>query len=222
MNFERFFAEQIREQKKAGSGAFHRRGKGVKHGMNSAFRTPYYFMTNKEKKKLNGEVEVSNMYDTVILPYKEFKEKNIEQQISLLKRWRENFDNKEIQEKMGIKNSPYYKLIKELGLTGEYTRKKGEASKKETTNQKIARKAKAVQSTIKAHREPVQEELTLMNTITPEVAPEPNITVFNGLSLEYNGEYTAEQLIKLFTKLQLLADGEDNKFKLALRMVEMG
>lgn len=221
MNFERFFAEQIREQKKAGSGAFHRRGKGVKHGMNSAFRTPYYYMSNKERKKLNGSVEVSNMYDTVILPYTEFKTKNIEQQISLLTRWRENFSNKEIQQQMGIANSPFYKLVKELGLTNPYA-KKPRVDTKETTNEKIVRTAKVVQKVISAQKVPVQQELEILNTKPPEVVSEPTVTIFNGLSLEYNGEYTAEQLIKLFTKLQLLADGEENKYKLSLRMVEMG
>jgi hypothetical protein len=221
MNIERFLREQTIEQRKSASGAFHKRGKGVKHGINSAFRTPYFYMSNKERKNLNGTVEVSNMYDTTIIPYSEFKTKNIEQQISLLSRWRENFSNKEIQAQMGIANSPFYALVKELGLTGNYTRLKGQANKAESKSEKIIRQARVVQEAITAHREPTQQELALTNTKPAEVISQPNLTIFNGLQLEYNREYTAEELSKVFTKLQLLVDGEENRFKLSLRLVEM-
>jgi hypothetical protein len=41
-----------------------------------------------------------------------------------------------------------------------------------------------------------------------------------GLHLEYNGEFDAEQLSKIFTKLQLVTDGEENKFYLSISLTE--
>ena len=64
---ERLFNEDVRDKRKTGSGSFHKRGKGVKHGISGALRTPSYYMKPKEKKKLNGEVSVSFMYETTPL-----------------------------------------------------------------------------------------------------------------------------------------------------------
>src|SRR4051794_2157320 len=89
---ERIFNDDIREKRKAGSGSFHRRGKGVKHGMSGALRTPSFYMSNKEKKKLNGEVTVTYMYETLI-PFNEFDLKDTETQKAMLTRWREIYDN---------------------------------------------------------------------------------------------------------------------------------
>src|SRR6476620_12772221 len=86
-NIERIFQDDIRDKRKAGSGAFHQRGKGVKHGMGGALRTPSYFMKNKEKKKLDGEVRIHNMY-TTILNWDEWQTKDQETQKNLLTKWR--------------------------------------------------------------------------------------------------------------------------------------
>lgn len=50
---ERLFQDDIREKRKTGSGSFHKRGKGVKHGLSGALKTPYHYMKTKEKNKLN-------------------------------------------------------------------------------------------------------------------------------------------------------------------------
>jgi hypothetical protein len=45
--------------------------------------------------------------------------------------------------------------------------------------------------------------------------------VTKGLHLEYNGNYDVESLNRLFTKLQLLVDGEPNKFRISLSLSEI-
>ena len=83
---ERFLREDIREKKKAASGSFHKRGKGVKHGFSGALRTPSYYMSNKEKNQLNGELKVTNMYKEIISK-EEFFQKDAETQKLLLTKW---------------------------------------------------------------------------------------------------------------------------------------
>ena len=114
-NIERFLREDIQEKKKAGRGVFSMRGKGVKHGFSGALKTPYYYMSNKEKKKLDGEVKVSNMYETVI-PFREFELKDQETKKAMLIRWREIYPNTKIMKEMGLNNTDYYKLIGDLEI----------------------------------------------------------------------------------------------------------
>jgi hypothetical protein len=47
-----------------------------------------------------------------------------------------------------------------------------------------------------------------------------NLQPVEGLHLNYNGIYDAEQLSKIFTKLQLLTDEENCKFKLHISLTE--
>ena len=112
---ERLFNDDVREKRKAGSGSFHKRGKGVKHGISGALRTPSYYMSNKEKKKLNGEVKVTYMYETII-PLEEFKAQDVETQRNMLTSWRDHYTNEEIKRGLGTSNNPFYKLVEDLGL----------------------------------------------------------------------------------------------------------
>lgn len=209
-NIEKIFLDDIREKKKTGRGSFHMRGKGVKHGFRGALRTPYHFMKNKEKNQLNGKVEVYNMYETII-PVEEFRLKDLEIQKKMLIRWREIYENKKICAEMQISNmQKYYDLVNELGVP---TRgKTGGRTGKVKTTKKVA----AIQ--------PNQVELLMIEQPErlPEKQPENNVIIFNGLNLEINGEYSPDQLNKIFTKMQLLVDGEENKYKFSLTLVEMG
>jgi hypothetical protein len=127
-NISRLFNEDIRDKKKTGSGSFHKTGKGVKHGFNGALRTPYYYMTVKEKKKLNGEVACYSM-DDLILTKAEFEKKDLETQKRLLQHWRSLYPNTKIMNEMGIKaNNSFSRLLSSLGIEkkarGGHTRKR--------------------------------------------------------------------------------------------------
>ena len=59
------------------------------------------------------------------------------------------------------------------------------------------------------------------NEIASEtVQQNPVKILINGLHLEYNGIYNSDQLSRIFTKLQLLTDGEDSDFYLTLTLTE--
>jgi hypothetical protein len=208
-NIEKIFLEEIREKKKIGSGSFHMRGKGVKHGFSGALRTPYHFMKTKEKNKLSGEVQVSNMYET-ILPKKEFDLKDYDTKKTLLTRWRELYPNSKIMKEMGISgNNTLKRLIDDLDIP-----------KKRNTGPKGPRRKAVAMATVE--EKPTLLELALEPTpeLEMEVEQPKAVLVTSGLHLEYNGEYNAEDLAKIFTKLQLIVDGEKNKFKISLSISE--
>jgi hypothetical protein len=202
-NIERIFNDDIRDKKRTGNGAFHMRGKGVKHGMNGALKTPYHYMKAKEKRQLNGEVKVFNMYET-ILTKEEFFLKDIETQKHMLARWREIYSNTIIKKEMGLHNAGFYNLVEKLGLP-----------KKDRGGARDTKTRKSVVKTTVPMEQPLVEQTQHIEqpTIRPQI-------ISNGLHLEYNGEYTADQLSKILTKLQLLTEGEENKFLFSLSITE--
>lgn len=207
-NIEKLFMEEVREKKKIGTGSFHMRGKGVKHGFNGALRTPYHFMKTKERNKLNGEVEVYNMFTTII-PYKEFELKDAETQKELLVKWREVFDNDKIMKEMHITNKRYFDLVNDFQLP---KKRRGGAVNVQKGKIKKATREKSL----------ISNSLQFELSESPEITPEPQVQkiITKGLYLEYNGEYDAEALNRLFTKLQLVIDGELNKFNISLCLTE--
>jgi hypothetical protein len=216
---EKMLKEDIREKKKTGSGAFHMRGKGVRHGFSGALRTPFHFMKTKEKNKLSGEVTVHNMF-TTILNWSEFQLKDRETQKMLLTKWRETFSNVQIQEQLQVgrdkafNTQSFADLVNDLGCP---PKRKGGSQPKSRGKYKPRQAVATIQPT-----EEKQVELALPPSQLELAIEEPKITIFNGLNLEYNGEYNCDELTKIFTKLQLLVDGEPNKYKISLALVEMG
>lgn len=214
-NIEKIFSDEIRDKKRTGRGAFSMRGKGVKHGFSGALRTPYHFMTNKEKQNLNGEVEVSNMF-TTILNWTEFQMKDDETKRNLLTKWRDIYPNDKIREELSIgRDKPIShtflnKLVQELGVP-----KKPRGGNVRT---KSKRKANTSQT--------IQPNSPVVDFEPPKKKEEPEqqikqMLITQGLHLEYNGKYDVETLNKLFTKLQLLIDGDSNKYHISLSLSEI-
>lgn len=113
--YEREFYADIKSKRITGRGSFNKRGKGVKHGMSGALKTPSYYMKPKEKKLLNGKCEVMNMNE--IMTLEQLKTFSKEKQKEIVENWRANFKGTEIIEKMGITNKmKYYDLLNELGV----------------------------------------------------------------------------------------------------------
>lgn len=212
-DIERLFIDDIREKKKAGRGSFAKTGKGGERaGVRGGLKTPYDFMKTKERKKLNGEVETFNMYET-ILTRDEFSLKPEETQKAMLTRWRELYSNAKIMEDMQIKgNAQFSKLIKELDIPMKQKRlpRKGNAKAKATIQQIDMKKELAT----------VPEQAPENTPIVNNFVQQPVKLITNGLHLEYNGNYTSDQINRIFTKLQLLVDGEENNFNIELRITE--
>lgn len=186
MNIEKLFHEDIRDKKRIGSGSFHKRGKGVRHTIRG-IKTPYDFMKPKERRLLNGECVISNMY-TNIISKAEFDQKDKDIQKAMLTKWRTLYSNSKIMKGMGITGqATLAKYISDLDIPKKY---------------RGGKKPKRVMSELSI------EETREIKLLT------------GGLNLEYRGEYSAEELAKIFTKLQLLIDGEENKFVLNVSLME--
>jgi hypothetical protein len=223
------FAQDIREKKITARGAFHQRGKGVKHGFRGALRTPYYYMTNKEKKKLNGEVQVYKM--DAVMDIKEFQELEREKQRELLIHWRSKYENNHIIKGLGIPKSMYFDISADLQMPKKpriypVDENGNEIKRNYSKREKQAKKPKNKGATTQISAEIVKEKLNKQGSLQiqevstqVEVLPkEPEI--LNGLKLQYNGEYNSDELNRLFTKLQLLIDGEQGKYEITLTLTE--
>jgi hypothetical protein len=215
---EKMFKDDIREKKKTGTGAFHQRGKGVKHGLSGALRTPYHFMKNKEKKKLDGEVEVFNMYET-ILNWNDFNLKDQETQKNLLTRWRNIYPNNKIMEQLEVGRSKKFNAQSFADLVNALGCPPKDRSSRMANGPRKPRQAK---KTVAIETQPTLPQTTLELAPEPErpTIPEHVKLLTKGLYLEFNGSYDAEAISKIFTKLQLLVDGEPNKFKIEISITE--
>jgi hypothetical protein len=212
---ERIFNDDIRDKRKTGSGSFHKRGKGVKHGFKGALRTPYYYMTNKEKKALNGKVEVSFMYETVI-PYDEFILKDIEIQKAMLTRWRELFSNEHIKKEMGVYNKRYYDIVEELKIP-----KKRNRVFKDTKNKKeVAAMTPSKTPELKLVENPKNENIEIMEKIVEKIVEKNEVNVL-GLDLNYNKICDVEEISRILTKLQLMVEGEPTDFDVKISIKQM-
>lgn len=246
---ERMLKDDIREKKKAGSGAFHMRGKGIRSASNKALRTPYHFLKEKDRKKLHGEVEVFNMNS--LMNWKDFQQKDKETQKMLMINWRTIYKNSEIMDAFyddgkgrdrKFNSQTFADVVNALGCP---SKTKGGASRVRKAKSKVEPfKFTAIEPTKKISEMSSKELETIYfnekstqnnpasNQLEFEVEDKPNWSVQNlqvnqfitnvaeGLNLNYNGSYDVDQLNKLFTKLQLLLDGEENKFKIQLSISE--
>lgn len=203
-NIERILREENQEKKRIGYGAYNKRGKGVKHGFNSALKTPYYFMKTKERNKLNGEVQTYNIFD--LIGAEEFFSKSHEDQKMLLIKWREAYTNDQIRESLNMSVSGFSKMITQFELP------------KKQRGGFRARKAKTKKTIIPARQEKVSSTLEMVSNETP-IQVKPTLLT-KGLNLEYNNDYTAEEIVKILTKLQIIVEGEENKFSLYISLSE--
>jgi hypothetical protein len=202
---EQIFFDEIREKKKdtalLRAATQHKRlGKGkVK------FATDLMSRSEKLKHTKAGKVMTTNMYED-ILPYAEFENLEDYEKRNRLSYLRSVKSNKEIMQAMGIGNAQYYKIVKELGLP---TSPRGGKSDKP---RKAAVKRTAPESTGAAA---LTSQLELVEKPT-----QPQKIIIDGLHLEFNGTYSAEQIIKQLLKFGALLEDEENKYYIELRLQE--
>ena len=198
-NIERIFQDEIREKKRAGSGAFHMRGKGVKHGFSGALRTPYHFMKAKERNALNGAVEVSNVY-TSILNWEEWSTRDKETQKLLMTKWREIYSNTQIMEQLQVGRGKSFNAQSFADIVNDL-----DCPKKIRGGSK-PRNKKSVAITSIQEKSPTLLELAESSRLEFEIPQQEikQVLVTKGLYLEYNGEYDQDQLSKIFHKITII------------------
>ena len=184
---EKLFYEEIKRKNKSDAGPIPKKGKGVISYSNSPLRSPYYFMSTKEKKLLISEVSTFNMYDGIIT-LDEFVLKDAETQKAMLTHWRELYPNKQIMNEMGIgSNQKFAGILNELELP---------------------KKARGSRKGIKRKTGPVAK------------TPEHSISTAEGLEINYTGIYDAQQVEKILAKLQLVVEGENEKYHIQISIRE--
>jgi hypothetical protein len=207
---EGLFEQEVREKKNQAYLNKARTGKRGASKGRKGMNTPFDSMSLKEKRKLNGEVVVSNMYET-ILAWTDFELKDEETQRNLLTRWREIYPNTKIMSDLSIGREKSFNTQSFADLVNGLKCPPKRKAISSGTSRRAKTKTPAIQE-----QAPVLELSSMEETV--QQAPVQLIT--QGLHLDYNGEYSAEQLSKIFTKLQLLTDGEDNKFVVAISISE--
>lgn len=112
-DISKLFYEDIRNKKMIGSNIFSRTSTR-KGGTNKALKTPYLYMSGKERNKLNGEVVSYSMKD--VIPYSQFIEKDEDEQKRLLTYWRKNIRVDDIIRDLGVSSKAFYDLVDKFNL----------------------------------------------------------------------------------------------------------
>jgi hypothetical protein len=200
MNITKLFNDDIRAKKKIGANIHKKTGL---RGYVGKMRFPSDIMSKEDKKKhiKAGRIRAYNMYEK-ILTRQEFNALDTKTQKAMFTVWREKYTNKQIMKGMGLSSgSQFHKYIVDLDIPLLHKaggRRKGAGRpKKDATPavKEVQQQAQAVQQA-------------------------PQAININGLHLEYNGTYNAEQLSKIFTKLQLITDGEENEYYISVKISE--
>lgn len=198
---ERAFFEDVREKKKAASGVH---GKTGKNGYTGTIRFPTDLMSRKEKYNYRkaGKVMTTNLFDTILV-HEEFEKLETYEKKNRLAYWRTQFQNKEIMQQMGLTNGQYYELVNELELPKAPRVNNGEKrTRKAAVKNAAATPAPPAPPAPIAVQEPIQQ------------------IIIDGLHLEYNGTYSAEQLQKTMSKFVALLDGETDEFVIELKIMQ--
>jgi hypothetical protein len=203
---EKIFYDEIRDKKKETAlykTATQHKRLGAKKVL---FATDLMSRKEKLKHMKAGKVMTTNMYED-ILPIAEFEKLETYEKRNRLQYLRTKHSAKEIQEAMGTNSKRYYEIIKELDLPKAPRNKEGQPPQ--------VRKAAIKRKEQPAAAIAIQSQLELE---TPATQEQPQRIIVNGLNLEFNGTFSAEQIIKQFFKFGALLEEEEDKYYIELRL----
>lgn len=204
-NIEKIFISEIIEKKHTVNSNRHRSGNSVRKSARKVFFVSDS-MSRKEKRQHTkaGKVECYNMYET-ILPKDEFFLKDLETQKLMMSKWRDMYSNEKVMKGMGITaNATFARIINELNLPKK---------RRVNTNGRKTKSSVAITTKVGQVKEVKQEVIEQEDNVVKLIT--------NGLHLEYNGVYDADSINRILTKLQLLVDGEENKFRINIEFSEV-
>ncbi|AIY85283.1 hypothetical protein U729_3261 (plasmid) [Clostridium baratii str. Sullivan] len=121
---ERIFHMDVFEKKKSGRGVYNRASR--KGFIRGGVKTQYDFLSRSEKKLLNGEVIMSNVYDDIknIPSLVELEKKDPQAITSILKTIKAKHPVKKLTEHFGISMGKLYTLFNKYGVEYEIRSKK--------------------------------------------------------------------------------------------------
>jgi hypothetical protein len=204
---EDLFTLEVKEKKQLAHSHRSRTGRGSSKSR-KGMSTPFDFMSKAEKEKLNGEVKLTNLFDTII-SREEFETMDEKQQKAMMLHWRDIYPNTKIMKEMGISSSgAFHGIINRLEIP-----RKGRVDDRRKGNGKKIQNKKALAPTVQAPQ-------IATTPIIENFVQQPVKLITNGLHLEYIGNFNSEQINKILTKIQLLVDGEENNFNIELSISE--
>ncbi|KZR57534.1 hypothetical protein [Pseudobacillus badius] len=198
MDIQKFLQEDTKEKRQALSGVHGRTGK---RGYVGTVRFPSDLMSRREKYNYRkaGKVVKFNVYDTIML-YEDFLNLDESSQKKTLEEYRNRFTNKEIQAHWGMDDYHYYqKTIKRLGIKTSRRGKTPKVSQKDKVNNM---KESAIEQKANGKRGYSEMEV-------------------KGFSFTFNGDYSAEELVKRLEKVALLLSDENKKFSIKMSIQEL-
>lgn len=215
LNIERLLREDTLEKKRTGRGIFSAKGK---RGYVGKMIFPTDLMSRKDKynHRKAGKVVSFNMYETVI-EFENFTDMQEEEQKRLLTEYRKRFPNKTVMDAWGIDHNKYYRIINDLGIKKE-PRKSRKEDKTEDKTEEINYNEALGEKNMSNQLIEVKNKIFERETEIPKELIEAKAS---GLSLSFNGEYSAEDIIKKLEKVGIILSDEPNKFKVEINIKEI-
>lgn len=207
-DIEKFLNDEIREMKRK---TFDNRARtGSRSGYKGKMYLTSDLLTGKAKRDYikGGKVEVFNMYE--VMNYQDFLLLDDENRKKRLEEWTKTHTVNEIADKWEKTYKATYSHFNRLGVsivkksprgrTGERTKRK--YNKKETTPKQEVQTSANLPAIVEKKLEEVQEKP-------------------NGFSFSFNGEYSAEEIVKKLEKMGLILSDEEGEFKIELNVKEL-
>ena len=162
------------------------------------------------------------MYETII-PINEFDLKDTETQKAMLTRWREVYDNLTIRNQLGVSNKAFYDLVADLGIPKKTRIDENRKSKPKQAKAKIMPKKSLMESMefLGEEREVLEVKKEVAKEVEKAEKENAPVLITTGMQLTYNRIYTEQELNTIFTKCQIMVEGENKKFQLTLSLTEI-
>ena len=217
---EKLFIEEVREKKKAANGVH---GKTGLRGYVGKMLFPHDLLSRKEKSKYKKASKVMSYNFKQIMPLVDFQnlEKNVQK--DLLEAWRKLFPVKEIKEKWSMNDHYFYKLLNDLGIATQRTKREKPKDRIKRVNAQadFAEVAAAIQEDPQPLRTDRPAQLAAP-TPAPKVEILPPRESFPvGLTVTYHGEYETQDAINRLMKIATLIEGEEKKYRITIKLEEL-
>jgi hypothetical protein len=197
---ENLFQQEINSKNKDRHNLRSKTGSKGSSKSRKGVRTTYDYLSNKERKKLSSDVSVRNLFD-LLLTKAEFEGYPKEKQKEILLHWREIYPNSKIMEALEIKSQgTFNKFMDQLQIPKKRVYKKREKPQPKKED---------------------HQDVEVFAAVAPS-KKETSISILDGLQLKYNGVYDSDQLERIFTKLQLIIQGEQEiKYQVSITLQEV-
>lgn|GEM_PF-767899 len=180
-DIERIFNQEVRDKKRTASGVYHR---ASRRGLVGTVRTQVDYLKGKAKKLYmgNGDIKVSNMYDTLenIPSLDELKKMDFDAARNIIGKAKKGFRIKELVKHWGVSDYTLYNKV--------FTHYKIEYEKKP---KKILPKAKTTNNVKQANK--VSEGVVAAAPVLNVNTINTNIT-FTGFEIKFGGTYSGKQI----------------------------